>query len=287
MSQVSFHIRDGITPEWCYQYLDILDRYPEASSGKEVYELAEDYGYEVGFQSEREVPTLLKKMEVLETATSLTDCGEELLEVMYYDMNLFSNILHHLFYTRDRIDAATGVPLKDREMSSWAYAAIIDYLIDNSPYEGVSLKKSRQEISNAVYDRAQDELPSLQDEVSIGPRSVSGALQFLTALSPSVITEDTHANNEDILNFEVRNFAPGEMLLLAVDARYQQTETEYGTALILNEETVNALCRTLILDESGLDKVLEWASEYDQFELTSGVSRQVRLSERITFTNLM
>lgn len=287
MTQISFHIRDGITPEWCYQYLDILDQYPDASSGKEVYDLAEDYGYEVGFQSEREVPTLLKKMEVLETSTSLTERGEELLEVMYYDMKLFTNILHHLFYTRDRIDAATGVPIEDREMASWSYAAIVDYLIDNSPYEGVSLKKSRQEISNAIYDRAQDELSSVRDEVSIGPRSVSGALQFLTDLSPEVIIEDTHSNNEEILNFELRNFAPGEMLLLAVDARYQQTETEYGTALILNDETVNALCRTLILDESGFDKVLEWAAEYDQFEITSGVSRQVRLSERIAFTDLI
>jgi hypothetical protein len=286
MAQISFHIRDGSNPEWIYQYLDTLDQYPEISSGKEAYEKAKEYGYEVGYQSEREVPTMLKKIGVLSSSTSLTDRGEELMDVMYYDMNLFKNILHHLFYIRDRIAAAHGIPPREREMTAWSYAAIVDYLIDNSPYNAISLKKSRQEVANAVYDKAQNELPSIRDEVSIGPRSVSGALQFLRGLTPPVIQESQHSNNEQVADFKVRSFAPGEMLLLAIDARYSETDTDYGTPLLLNNDTIEALCRTLVLDESGFDEVLEWAAEYDQLDV-EGVSKQVRLVERVALNDLI
>lgn len=286
MAQISFHIRDGANPEWIYQYLDVLSQYPELSSGKEVYNKAKEYGYEVGYQSEREVPTILKKMNVLSTSTALTDRGEELMDVMYYDMSLFKNILHHLFYTRDRIAAAQDIPPQEREMAAWSYASIVDYLIDNSPYDGISLKKSRQEVANAVYEQAQNELPSIRDEVSVGPRSVSGALQFLRGLTPPVIQESKHTNNEVVDNFRVRSFAPGEMLLLAIDARYRETGTDYGTPLLLNNETIEALCRTLVLDESGFDEVLEWAAEYDQLDV-EGVSKQVRLVEKVAINDLI
>lgn len=286
MAQISFHIRDGANPEWIYQYLDILEQYPEISSGKEAYEKAKEYGYEVGYQSEREVPTILKKMGILSSSTSLTNRGEELMDVMYYDMNLFKNILHHLFYTRDRISVAQDIPLQEREMTAWSYAAIVDYLIDNSPYNAISLKKSRQEVANAIYDQAQNELPSIRDEVSIGPRSVSGALQFLRDLTPPVIQESQHTNNEQVADFKVRSFAPGEMLLLAIDSRYRETNTDYGTPLLLNNETIEALCRMLILDESGFDEVLEWASEYDQLDI-EGVSKQVRLVEQVSLNDLI
>lgn len=286
MVQISFHIRDGASPEWIYQYLDILDQYPEISNGKQAYEKAKEYGYEVGYQSEREVPTILKKMGVLSSSTSLTNRGEELTKIMYYDMNFFKNILHHLFYTRDRIEAAQNVPPQEREMTSWSYAAIVDYLIDNSPYNAISLKKSRQEVANAVYDQAQNEHPSIRDEVSIGPRSISGALQFLRDLTPPVIHESKHTNNELVSDFKVRSFAPGEMLLLAIDTRYRETDTDYGTPLLLNNETIEALCRMLVLDESGFDEVLDWAAEYDQLDV-EGVSKQVRLIEQVELNDLV
>jgi hypothetical protein len=286
MTQISFHIRDGANPEWIYQYLDILDQYPEISSGKEAYGKAKKYGYEVGYQSEREVPTILKKMGVLSSSTSLTDRGEELMDVMYYDMNLFKNILHHLFYIRDRIATAQDIQPREREMTAWSYSAIVDYLIDNSPYNAISLKKSRQEVANAVYDKAQNELPSIQDEVSIGPRSVSGALQFLRDLTPPVIEESQHTNNEQVTDFKLRSFAPGEMLLLAIDARYRETDTEYGTPLLLNNKTIEALCRMLVLDESGFDEVLEWAAEYGQLDV-EGISKQVRLVEQVSLNDLI
>ncbi|SFR58341.1 hypothetical protein [Halogeometricum limi] len=287
MARISFHIRDGANPEWCYQYLDILDQYPDASSGKEVYELAEEFGYEVGYQTEREVPTVLKKMGVLETATTRTERGEQLVEVMYHDIRLFKNILHHLFYTRDRIDAAEGVPPKNREMSSWTYGAVVDYLIDNSPVNPVSTKKSREEIAEAIFEQAQEELTSIRDEVSIGPRSISGAFQYLRELSPPVIEEGQHTNNEMEEKFQIRSFAPAEMLLVAIDFLYQESNTDYGTALILNNENIETLCRILVLDESGFDEVLEWAREFDHLEVSTGMAKQVRLSDPVNYHDLI
>lgn len=287
MASISFHIRDGATPEWCYQYLDILDLYPDASSGKEVYNHAEEYGYEVGYQSEREVPTVLKKMGVLETATKLSQRGEALTMVMNHDMRLFKNILHHLLYTRDKIDAANGVPLDEREMSSWTYSAVVDYLIDNSPVNPVDTKKVRQRIADAIFEQAQSEMPSIRDEISVGPRSVNGALQYLSGLSPKVITGSQHTNNEIREKFQQRSFAPAEMLLLAIDAQYKRTNTEYGTPLILNNENIEELCRILVLDESGFDEVLEWAQEFDRLEVSTGLSKQVRLSVEVQYDQLI
>lgn len=287
MASISFHIRDGANPEWCYQYLDIIEQYPDVSSGKEAYQKAKDYGYELGLKSEREVPTILKKMGVLSTATSLTERGEELVEVMYRDMKLFKNVLHHLFYAQARIETADEVSAEDRSMSAWTYATIVEYLIENSPYEGVSLKNSRQEIANAVYDTAETTFPSITDEISVGPRSVSGALQFLSELNPAVIERGTHTNNETVDNFSLRRFAPGEMLLLALNTEYQVTDTDYGTPLLLTSERIRNLCRQLVLDESGFEKVLNWAAEFDQFEVVTGVKKQVRLSNRVALDEVV
>lgn len=287
MPRISFHIRDGANPEWCYQYLDILDQHPDASSGKEVYKLAEDFGYEVGYQTEREVPTVLKKMDILETATSLTDQGKQLVKVMYHDLRLFGNILHHLFYTRDRIDAAQGVPIEQREMSSWTYGAVVDYLIDNTPVHPVSTKRAREEIAEAIFEQAQQELSSIRDEISIGPRSISGVFQYLRELSPSVLDEVQHTNSAMEEKFQIRSFAPAEMLLVAIDSLYKESNTEYGTALILNNDNIETLCRTLVLDESGFNEVLEWAREFDHLEVSTGMAKQVRLSDPINYDDLI
>lgn len=143
---------------------------------------------------------------------------------------------------------------------SYAYATVVQQLwlrkeVVLSPTEKKSL------VGEVIAATAHKfELPA--SEIAFSDSSVTGVLNWLRGLSPTVIESEGKSEN-----FSRRYFCAAPLLLKAVDKTYQQLQRTYGSKIFLRPEIQEQLCQMLVLDPSGLDSTLDNTKrtyDYDQ-----------------------
>jgi len=87
------------------------------------------------------------------------------------------------------------------------------------------------------------------DEISFSLKSLQGFYNWLGALEPAVIEEDT---------FTRRAFCSPELLLLAIGYVMKDVDGATDTDILLSREKRDAICRLCLLEPEALDRALDW-----------------------------
>lgn len=280
--QSKFHIEPDAGPSEIYEYLDtIIAESP--SSNKEVLKAAQDLGHDIGSYERIRVGPTLARFGVVkpEDPFTLTQLGDELVDVMYQDQSLFDNILHYLYFT-----AFDRYP-DEHIYTSYSYKAFTEYIYDNGPFESFRGNKSTivGEVSTIAQRAEELDLERTSAGVSLSNKSFDGYLNFIRAVEPSV---NPNAS-EDTPGFKPRSFCPPGLLLLAVDFIYGQTDTEYETLLQIEDDSrQNEIKRMCLLTDSGFSEVLDYADQsYRYFSVKHDFGLNVRLDHEISPRDLL
>ena len=110
---------------------------------------------------------------------------------------------------------------------------------------------SRRDLASEI--EAQARAVFGRSDIAFSPKSVGGALLWLSELKPSVLPGDGE-------KFSRRAFCPPELLVLAVDFVYSTEEVDYGANLLLSDERRDAICQACLLDPAGFDRVLGYTT---------------------------
>lgn len=233
MSTLSFHIRHEVTPERC----------------NEVFvAIAEGLHYRHVLQSDRQ-EARLRQLGLL-TAADLSIDGQALALACHQKPALWADLLHYLHYTRwTSLDPmAHGF--------SWIYRQFVQLLwranqvhVDDTflkPAVGALIGTAEAEpaFATAIASRTR------AGTVSLSTSSLIGALSWLAALQPPVMSEQ---------HFSRRFFCPPELMVLALGWIARTSGDELGIDLLLSPERREALCILCLLDPAALDRAIDWA----------------------------
>lgn len=277
MASAKLHIEGSKSrPEAIRQYLDFIDRRDYDSVEAVMDDVYRETGLEV--VNTKNMQTTLAKLGIVkdEDRQQLKNLGEDLVEVLLYNDQLFYELLHFVYAT-----AYHRNPTPDTAIS-WAYFNICDEFRRRSP---VSYDDVKQEIVESIMeeaDRSSDD--ALADRGPLSSGSITNYQRFIKRLDPDVYDEDTG-------EFSLRNFAQKELVLATIDHIYRtdvdSSTREYGDLVELTPDTIELLCTILLLQEEDLPDVIEHvASMDDRLNIKSDYQLRVRLTEPVTLNDL-
>lgn len=277
--QSKFHIEDDAGPSEIFQYLDTLIA-ESPTSNEDVLEGAQKLGHSIGTYERIRVGPTIARLGIVEADDpfTLTTRGDDLVDIMYRDQDLFNDILHLLYYT-----AFDRYPDK-HIYTSYTYQTITNYIHDNAPYETFEGKKKTiiGEVANIAQNDDRLDLNRTQAGVSLSSKSFTGYLRFLTELSPSVVP-DPEAKTP---GYEPRSFCPPALFALAVDFLYSRSGTEYGR-LLQTDEYGQDIRRICLLTEEGLDEVLDYtAQSYPFIAQKESFGSHIRLDKEVSLADV-
>jgi hypothetical protein len=195
----------------------------------------------------RSISILSKK-----TPPELTVLGKVAADIQHSNPDLLGDFLHLIIYS-------LHLEEPDKRFS-WAYATVVQQLwlrkeVVLSPTEKKSLVGEVIETASLKF-----ELPD--SEIAFSDSSISGVLNWLRSLSPTVLELEGKSER-----FNRRYFCAAPILIEAVNILYKQLQRTYGVKIFLREDIQERLCQILLLDPSGLDNTLDNAKhtyDYDQ-----------------------
>jgi hypothetical protein len=235
-----FHIRNA-PPGDLAAVLATLGEYPKLSTVSEVVEQAEKLGFII--QDRQRLEALITARDlgfVHQKRNTLTDKGQIIAQLERYKPDLFVDIVHSLLYT------LWDSREKEKVCFSWSYRAICETLWSS----GSGNLASRRDLTSEI--EAQARTTFSRPTIAFSPKSVGGALLWLSELSPAVL-------NEDETRFSRRVFCPPELFVMAIDFIYRMQEMDYGVNLLLSDENREAICQVCLLEPERFDRVLEYA----------------------------
>lgn len=154
------------------------------------------------------------------------------------------DLLHFLFFSR----WTPELPLEF--LKSWSYRQICL----------IYWKEASVDLTTAYIARTVEEVKTRAemlvegvgdlDDTSFGPRSIRGAHNWLSALTPPVLENST---------FTRRTFCPPELLVLAFGYALREEEGVTEFDILLTPDRRAAICQVCLLDPDYLDKTLDWA----------------------------
>jgi len=161
---------------------------------------------------------------------------------------------------------------------SFAYATICDWLWERGTW--VLDGRGKAELVGVVVNAAAERYGVDASQIAFSLNSVHGAINWLKALNPSVITKDQKSGR-----FSLRDACPVQTLLWSIDALYHHPKwrRDYGVRIILDDERLTQLCKICLVDFDGLEKMLEFAVRtYPRLRIgTEGFGRWLVLTEPI------
>lgn len=163
-----------------------------------------------------------------------------------------SDILHFLM--------ATGWdPARPTEfLPSWAYRACCDQYWSTATLTltDAYLNRQVQDMVNAT--RAEFERMGVGPfkEISFSRKSLTGALKWLDALQPPVLSR---SEERSPYVFSRRSFCPPELLMLSLGHVWGNEVDVLDSELLLSREKREQICRLCLLDPDALDQTLDWA----------------------------
>lgn len=277
MASAKLHIEGSKgRPEAIRHYLDFIDRRDYDSVEAVMDDVYRETGLEV--VNTKNMQTTLAKLGIVEDRDrqQLTDFGDELIEVLLYNDQLFYELLHFVYATSYHRN-----PIPDTAVS-WAYFNICDEYRRRSPvnFDGV-----KQEVIESVMEEADySSDDALADPGPLSSGSITNYRRFIERLEPEVYDDDTG-------EFTLRNFAQKEIVLAAIDHIYRtdvdSSTRDYGDLVELTDDTIELLCTILLLQEEDLPDVIEHVASMDaRLNIKSDYQLRVRLTEPVTLNDL-
>ncbi|MHA2143437.1 MAG: hypothetical protein ACXADD_18315, partial [Candidatus Thorarchaeota archaeon] len=179
MPRPRFHVRHNARPILIREILQILEGH-DSLTLEDILETGRQMGCQVGTamkskQSLKENPIQTAKDLSLIAGDfpSLTDLGEQMIELLHYKPSVFNEVMHAFHYTLWRPTRAT------HHCFSWSYRVVCDDLWENG-----SIIIDRRQLVSKVSEMAMERFNT--NRVSFSKDSVRGVLQWLSALDPPV-----------------------------------------------------------------------------------------------------
>lgn len=283
------HIEGGTARvEAIRYYLDLIDQ----SDYSSVEEVMDDAYHRLGFPdpasysqldkpevNTKNMASTLSRLGLVEdnNPQQLKDRGQQLVDVLLRDEDLFYEFLHFIYATTYQQQ-----PSADR-LISWAYYQISTELYAKAPVEYTNDVK--QDIVDTVMFRAEEaEGPGFDDPGPLSTKSLNNYRRFIQALDPPVFDPDTNT-------IQLREYAREELILLTLDHIYRSdrvVETaDYGDLIELTDDVIDHVCTICLVEENAfLDLVEDVAARYRQLSTQSDYALRVRLSEPVNMNDL-
>jgi len=195
--------------------------------------------------AEKVIAPSLRQIGILE-GWRLSEFGERLRVLGQSYPDLLAEALHVHLYTLHwhQPDA----------YFSFAYATICDWLWERGTW--VLDGRGKAELVGVVVNAAAERYGVDASQIAFSLNSVHGAINWLKALNPSVITRDQKSGR-----FSLREACPVQTLLWSIDALYHhpQWRRDYWVRIILDDRRLTQLCKICLVDLDGLEKMLEFA----------------------------
>jgi hypothetical protein len=221
--------------------LATLQKHPELPTVSEVVQKAEDTGFVI--QDRRRLEALVTARDlglIRQDRNVLTQKGEALARLDSLKPDLFVDVVHGLLY--ESWDFAD----KRENCFSWSYRTLCRILWEGGDAELPTRRRLASEVETQAKSRF------AQSDIAFSPKSVGGALLWLSDLTPPVLVGDGS-------RFSRRAFCPPELLVMATDFVYRDRSVDYGVNLLLNDSNRTVICHYCLLDPERLDRVIEYA----------------------------
>lgn len=283
MTSTKLHIEGGTgRPTAIKHYLDLVDR-RDFDSVEAVMDAAfHEFGFPDPEEYDRDLidtkgmANTIARLGLVQERNrqQLTELGQDLVEVIIYNGELFYELLHFIYATAYQRD-----PLPDRAIS-WSYYQICASLRSKSP---VSFSDARQEVVEDVMREA-DRMtaPGFDNHGPVSKRSLNSYRHFIRHLDPPVLKDG---------EFDVRSFVEKQLVLAAIDHLYRTdavvNTVDYGDQLQLDGIVSDTLCTICLLEEASLNDVVEHAASMDRrLRVEADYSLRVRLTEPVEIHDL-
>jgi hypothetical protein len=260
MADYVFHVLHNARPEYELEIFHLLEDGQESSYEKLLQD-GEQMGYAIGYQvkTERQLKDVLQVLRDLDLVdrrqVQLTDKGQTIAQLVYKKPELFTEMIHFLYYTSWQ---ETNKPEK---CFSWSYRTLCNYL-----WQQGSFVIDKPALSSLISSEASEAFQI--HSVSFSPSSVTGITIWLEALNPPVILQDG-SKSED--RFGRRTFCPPELLILSMDYIYRCADADYGSNLLLSETRRNMICQLCLLEPNSLERVMEYTlAQFDYLQTGIG-----------------
>lgn len=236
--RLTLHLQQNTTLERVATIIEFFN-----TQQKDIEELAETCNIGVTVLQKLIFP-FLRNISILSKTNppELTSLGKVAAHIQQSNPDILGDFFHLQLYHLHRE--------KPDKRFSYAYATIVQQLwlrkeVMLSPTE----KKS---LVGEVIDAASHKFELPSSEIAFSDSSVTGVLNWLRGLSPTVIESEGKSET-----FSRRYFCVAPLLIKAVDQTYQQRQQTYGSKIFLRQEIKEQLCQMLLLDPSGLDGTLD------------------------------
>jgi hypothetical protein len=196
---------------------------------------------------------MLRKLGVLVAGKgfALTPLGEGIFALRGESASFFAEAMHILLYTTHSLDPSVRF--------SWAYRQVVDSLWHST--DRVLDSAARAQFVESVLIGAAREFRVSSEQVAFSSESVNGALNWLRALEPAVLSSVGKSER-----FHRRYFCRPFSFLWSVDYLYRATGTSPGVRLFLSQERVENLCKICLLDPEGFENVLFMCKRTSDYE---------------------
>lgn len=236
----SYHVRHDLRPDLTFELLTLLHALPDGQQEEDLQRAADMQGYSL--RQRKNYNKLLRSLDELELiersrkSISLTEQGRIVANVMIYQRDLLTELVHIIYYT--------GYDNEDYKRFSWSYRTLCNWLWDSAPCE-----IHRDKLVNVVSQAAQNEFD--EQGISFSTQSVSGILHWVTSLNPPCVD-----NTGNIFNR--RNYCPVETFMVALDHVYRLKKEE-TLSIPLNNEIREQVCRICLITPESFSEMLELA----------------------------
>lgn len=256
MADYVFHVLHNARPDYELDILTLLQDGHE-SSYEEMLAEGRNLGLTIGYQVKTErqlkdILQLLRDLDLMERRQiKLTFKGQILANIAHNNPDLFSEIVHYLYYSTWSATAETA------NCFSWSYRTLSNYL-----WQQGTILIDKALLFSVVSSEASENF-GIQT-VSFSTKSVTGIMIWLESLTPSVI--HYHDSNSEP-TFSRRAFCSPELFTLAVDFIYQKEALDYSANLLLSEQQCDAICQVCLLEPNSFERVLDYAvAQFDYLE---------------------
>lgn len=231
-STLSFHIRHEVSPERCQAVFEAI---------------AAGSTYQHILQHDRQEARLRQLGLVADE--QLTETGQALWTICQQKPALWGDLLHYTHYSLWQPEHPTvhGFSWLYRQFTHLLWQAhhttIDDEFLKPAVNELIGRAEAEPAFAASIVGATRG------GTVSLSPASLQGALHWLEALQPPVISEQ---------HFECRSFCPPELLLLALGWVAQKTGAELGIDMLLTPERREAIGKLCLVDLPALDRLVDW-----------------------------
>jgi hypothetical protein len=248
-SRPLYHVRHDLHPRLAEELLILLwDKSP--CRVETLQQAATERGYRLANRSPDQLLASLGNLRIIERKEHgeihLLDLGKLVARVAKYNPSLMADLIHFTYYVLYAENDPTS-------RFSWAYQ-----LVCNRLWQSRSTSISTHHLVTLVQEEAQKTFADYDKYgVSFSQNSVSGIINWLEALSPSCITQNSSGDRI----FTRRDYCSSELLLLALEYTKVKNSDTSGIQLRLSNDVRQSVACLCLVEEECLDDLFQSTAE--------------------------